>query len=33
MIKIQNLVENNIAENKALQAEHGLSFFCGNTQS
>ena len=27
MIKIQNLVENNIAENKALQAEHGLSFF------
>lgn len=27
MIKIQNLVENNTAENKALQAEHGLSFF------
>lgn len=27
MIKIQNLVENHTAENKALQAEHGLSFF------
>lgn len=27
MIKITNLVENNLSENKALRAEHGLSFF------
>ncbi len=27
MLKLMNLVENNMSENKALRAEHGLSFF------
>lgn len=27
MLKILNLVENNLSENKALRAEHGLAFF------